>query len=118
MGHLARDPEIKSTKKGHKITSFTVVTNREWIEQDGTRKELADFHKVIAWNKLGEIAGEYLKKGSAIYLEGQLINRNYEDNKKQKHYITEIIADKINFVSCKKSKETDNNNVELVEVEQ
>lgn len=103
MGHLTADPELKTTQAGHQVARFKVATNRDWKSSDGERHEATDYHKIIAWEKLGQICGEYLKKGSAIYLEGRLTNHAYEDKEGTKRLSTEIVADTVNFISYKKS---------------
>lgn len=103
MGHLAADPELKATQGGHQVARFKIVTNRDWKSSDGERHEATDYHKIIAWEKLGQICGEYLKKGSAVYLEGRLTNHTFEDKEGNKRLSTEIVADTVNFISYKKS---------------
>ena len=75
VGHLAADPEMRETPQGHKVANFKVATNRDWKSADGERHEATDYHKVIAWRKLGEICCDHLKKGTGIYMEGCLMNR-------------------------------------------
>ncbi len=114
MGHLAADPEVKVTQSGHKMALFKVVTNRDWQSGDGERHQSTDYHKIIAWKKLAEICGGYLKKGSAVYLEGRIMNHNFQDKEGQKRLATQIVADLINFISYKKSKDAEE--INLVEV--
>ena len=114
MGHLASDPEIRSTLSGQTVASFKLATNRDWKSSDGSKHEAADFHKIVAWQKLGEICGEYLKKGSGVYLEGRLSNYSYKDKEGKNRVTTEIVADSINFISVKKNKDAEE--INLVEV--
>jgi len=114
MGHLANDPEVKATKNGHAMAKFNIATNRDWKGSEGERHESTDFHRIVAWKKLAEICGQYLKKGAGVYLEGRLTNRHYQDKEGVERSLTEIVADTINFITLKKT-----NNVEevnLVEV--
>ncbi|MBI5753588.1 single-stranded DNA-binding protein [Candidatus Peregrinibacteria bacterium] len=104
IGHLAADPELKQTKNGHTVVNFPVATNRVFRNGDGSKREIVDFHRVVAWNKLGEICGSYLFKGVAIYMEGRLANRSFEDSEGKKHYRTEIVADELNILTSKKNK--------------
>lgn len=104
MGYLATQPEMKMTASGHAVTTFKVATNRDWVSKDG-QQPAADFHRVVAWRKLGEACGEYLKKGSGVYIEGHLSNQQYKDNEGKNRKSTEIVADVVNFISVQKTKE-------------
>lgn len=114
IGHLAADPELRETKNGIPVANFSVVTNRKVNDGDDL-KEIACFHRIVAWRKLGEICSDHLAKGTAVYLEGRLDNHSFEDKEKQKHYRTEIIADKINILTWKKSNSGDHVEIEDVE---
>lgn len=114
MGHLAADPEVKATNNGHAMARFSIATNRDWKSSEGERHEATDFHKVVAWQKLAEICGQYLKKGAGVYLEGRLTNRKYQDKEGVDRSFTEIVADSINFITLKKTKDIEE--VNLVEV--
>lgn len=94
IGRLTRDPELRNTPSGQSVASFSVATNLVWTDQSGQKQEKVEFHNIVAWRKLAEICGQYLKKGSKVYLEGRLQTRDWvgqQDN--VKHYRTEIIAD-------------------------
>lgn len=94
IGRLTRDPEIRTTPNGTNVASFSVATSFNWTDQQGQKKELTEFHNVVAWRKLAEIVGQYLKKGSQVYLEGRLQTRSWDDKTSgQKKYRTEIIAE-------------------------
>jgi single-strand DNA-binding protein len=114
MGHLAADPEVKSTSSGSAVANFKLATNRDWKSSDGEKHESTDFHRVVAWRKLAEIVGQYLKKGAGIYVEGRLTNRQYADKEGVNRTMTEIVADSINFITLKKNR--DGEEVNLVEV--
>ena len=103
IGHLAADPEIRQTKNGHMVATFPVATNRFSKSSDGTKTEIADFHRVVAWEKLGQICADYLQKGLPVYLDGRIVNNSFEDKNGTKHYRTEIVADGINILRWKKS---------------
>ncbi len=105
MGNLGADPEMRSTTTGKTVTNFSLATNNEWRDQDGEMQRTADFHRIIAWQGLGENCGKYLKKGSAVYIEGRLHNRSYDDKEKKRHFVTEVTADKVNFIQTKRTKE-------------
>lgn len=93
LGNLARDPETRNTQDGKKIVSMTVVTNESWRDkQSGDRKERAEFHRVVIFNEhLAEVAEKFLKKGSKVYLEGQLQTRKWTDKDGTEKYSTEIV---------------------------
>ena len=107
MGNLGADPEVRSTKTGKSVTNFSLATNNEWRDQEGEMQRTADFHRIITWQGLAENCGKHLKKGSAVYIEGRLHNRNYEDKDKKRHYVTEVTADKVNFIQTKRTKDGD-----------
>lgn len=93
IGNLTRDPEIRTTPTGQTVASFTVATNFIWTDQSGQKRDKAEFHNIVAWRRLAEIVGQYLKKGSKIYLEGRLQTRDWVGQDGVKRYRTEIIAD-------------------------
>jgi len=93
IGRLTRDPEVRTTPNGANVTSFSVATSFNWTDQQGQKKEQTEFHNVVAWRKLAEIVGQYLKKGSQVYIEGRLQTRSWEGQDGKKNYRTEIIAD-------------------------
>ncbi len=103
IGHLAADPEIRQTKTGHTVTTFPVATNRLSKNGDGEKRNIADFHRVVAWERLGEICSNYLQKGMAVYLDGRIVNSSYEDKSGVRQYRTEIMADGLNILTWKKS---------------
>ena len=104
IGNLTADPELHETSTGKKVAHFSLATNRYWKDKEGEDKKVTDYHKITAWQRLGEICGEYLKKGSSIFLEGQLKNRSYETKEGDKRYITEIVAKDVNILTWKKNK--------------
>ncbi len=93
LGNLTRDPEVRTTPSGQSVASFGVATNRFWNNQSGERQQEVEFHNVVVWGKLAEIAGRYLNKGKLVFIEGRLKTRNWEDQSGVKHYMTEIIAE-------------------------
>jgi single-strand DNA-binding protein len=93
IGNLTRDPEVKTTPSGTSVTSFSVATNFVWTDANGQKQEKAEYHNVVAWRKLAEIIGQYLKKGSKVYIEGRLQTRDWTGQDGVKRYRTEIIAD-------------------------
>jgi len=96
LGNVTHDPQIKALPSGRNVASFSVATNRYWTDKtSGEKKSQVEFHNVIAFGKLAEIAQNYLKKGSLVYIEGHLQTRNWQDQQGNKHYRTEIIAERI-----------------------
>lgn len=105
MGNLAADPELRETTTGKAVANFSLATNRQWKDESGKKISATDYHRVVAWRRLGEITGEFLKKGAAIYLEGSLQNRSYKTKDGDTKYLTEIIANNIKFLNLKKDKD-------------
>ncbi len=92
-GRLGKDPEVRNTPQGNIVTQFTVASNRSWKTADNQQRDDTEWFSIVAWNKLGEICGEYLRKGSRVYIEGRLQTRSWEDQESgQKRYKTEVIA--------------------------
>ena len=93
VGRLGRDPEVRYTPNGVAIANFSIATSEEWKDKDtGEKQERTEWHRIVAWRRLGEICGEYLHKGSQIYIEGRLQTRDWEDRDGNKRYTTEIVA--------------------------
>jgi single-strand DNA-binding protein len=101
IGNLTRDPEMRFTPQGNAVASFVVATNREWLSE-GERKQAADFHNVVSWNKLAEICGQLLQKGTKVYVEGRLQTRNWDDPQGQRRYKTEVVIDDMIVLARKK----------------
>lgn len=97
IGNLTRDPEIKSLPSGIKVTSFSVATNRVWKDKNGVKQENVDYHNVVVFGRQAETAGQYLKKGGSVLVEGRMQTRSWDDAAGVKKYRTEIIADRIQF---------------------
>lgn len=91
IGRLGKDPEVRSTASGKTVTTITLATS-ESFGRDADRKEKTEWHKVILWDKLGQIAGNYLKKGRQVYIEGRITYRDYMDKENVKRFVTEIVA--------------------------
>lgn len=93
IGNLTRDPEIRQIPGGQTVASFGIATNFTWKNQSGEKQTKAEFHNIVAWRKLAEICGQYLRKGSKIYIEGRIQTRDWEGEDGVKRYRTEIVAD-------------------------
>ena len=95
VGHLGRDPEVRTIESGVKVARFTMATTEAYKDKNGERKEITEWHTVICWRGLAEVAEKWLTKGKLIYVEGKLRTRSWEDNG-AKRYTTEVFAD--NFI--------------------
>ncbi|MCX6784888.1 MAG: single-stranded DNA-binding protein [Candidatus Komeilibacteria bacterium] len=96
IGNLTRDPEVRTTPAGQSVATITVATSFAWKDQSGAKQEKTEFHPVVLWRRLAEIAGQWLKKGSRVYIEGRLQTRSWDDAATStKKYRTEIIADNL-----------------------
>ena len=104
VGHLGKDPEVRYTPSGSAVANFSVATSETWKDKTtGEKKERTEWHRIVAWDKLGEICGEYLSKGRQVYVEGRLQTRSYDDKEGVKRYTTEIIATDVQFLGPKDS---------------
>jgi len=92
VGYLGSDPEIRYTPSGAAVTNFRMATKEQWATKEGERQERTEWHKIVVWGKLGEICGQYLHKGSMVYIEGRLQTRAWDDRDGNKRWTTEIIA--------------------------
>jgi len=93
VGNLGSDPEIRYTPSGAAVANFSIATSDEWTDKNtGEKQERTEWHRIVAWRRLGEICGEYLRKGSQVYIEGKLQTRSWEDRDGNRRYITEVIA--------------------------
>ena len=102
IGRLGSDPEIRYTPSGVAVANFSVATSEEWKDKDsGEKKERTEWHRIVAWRRLGEICGEYLSKGKQVYVEGRIQTRSWEDKDGNKKYTTEIIANDIQFLGSR-----------------
>lgn len=103
LGRLARDPELRSLPTGKSVASFAVATGRMWTDQNGQKQQQTEFHNVVLWGKMGEVANQYLRKGSRIYVEGRLQTRDWTGQDGVKRYRTEIVADNMIMLDSKGS---------------
>jgi len=97
IGNLTREPELKALPSGIKVCSFSVATNRVWKDKNGVKQESADYHNIVVFGRQAETAGQYLKKGQSVLVEGRMQTRSWDDASGQKKYRTEIIADRVQF---------------------
>jgi len=99
LGNLGADPEVRYTPSGVAVANFRIATSETWKDKNtGEKKEKTEWHGIVAWRRLGEICGEYLKKGSQVYIEGSLQTRQWEDKEGNKRYTTEVVAYKMQML--------------------
>ncbi len=92
IGNLGGDPELRQTPSGTSVATFTLATNETWTDKDGQKQERTEWHRIVAWARLAEICGQYLRKGRQVYIEGRLTTRSWEDKQGNQRKTTEIIA--------------------------
>jgi len=99
VGNLGRDPEVRYAPSGAAICNITLATSRNWKDKEsGERREETEWHRVVLYNRLAEIAGEYLKKGRSVYIEGRLQTRKWQDKEGQDRWTTEVVADQMQML--------------------
>lgn len=99
IGHLGQDPEIRYMPNGTAVANISVATSESWRDKNtGEQKELTEWHRVVLYRRLAEVAGEYLKKGAKVYIEGRLRTRKWQDQNGQDRYTTEIQADEMQMI--------------------
>lgn len=98
VGNLGQDPEVRYTPAGAAVTTISVATTEAWNDKDGNKQERTEWHRVVFFRRLAEIAGEYLKKGSQVYIEGQLRTNKWQDKSGNDRYTTEIIANEMQML--------------------
>ncbi len=101
IGNLTRDPEMRYTNSGTPVVTFGMATNKSWKDSDGETKELAEFHNLVAWNKMAEICQQLLAKGMKVYIEGSLNTRSWEGDDGVTRYKTEIRVDDMILLDSK-----------------
>ena len=106
IGHLGRDPDMRYTPEGTAIANLAVATNQTWKDKSGEKQERTEWHRVVLFGKVAEIAGEYLKKGSLVYLQGRLQTRKWQGDDGQDRYTTEIVADRMKMLGGKGERDT------------
>ncbi|HKJ70701.1 MAG TPA: single-stranded DNA-binding protein [Gammaproteobacteria bacterium] len=98
VGNLGRDPEIRYTGSGNAVANLNLATTRRYRGRDGQQQEETEWHRVVMFSRLAEIAGEYLRKGSQCYIEGRLQTRKWQDNNGQDRYTTEVVANEMQML--------------------
>ncbi|HOV11313.1 MAG TPA: single-stranded DNA-binding protein [Bacteroidales bacterium] len=98
IGNLGKDPEIRQLENGTKVASFSLATTETYKNRDGNKVEQTEWHNIVLWRGLAEIAEKFLKKGNTIYLEGKIRSRSWDDKEGNKRYTTEIIGDNMTMI--------------------
>jgi single-strand DNA-binding protein len=99
VGNLGKDPEVRNMPNGNIVANITLATTESWKDkQSGEQQEKTEWHRIVMFRRLGEIAGEYLKKGSQVYIEGKLQTRKWQDNSGNERYTTEIVASEMQML--------------------
>ena len=105
VGNLGRDPEVRYTPGGSAVANFTLATTDRWNDPSGEKKERTEWHRIVVWGKQAEIAGEYLRKGRQIYVEGSLQTREWTDRDGNKRYTTEVRAQRFQMLGARPGEE-------------
>jgi single-strand DNA-binding protein len=103
VGNLGRDPEVRYMPNGEAVCNFSIATTDSWKDKNGQKQERTEWHNIVMYRKLAEIAGEYLKKGRPVYVEGRLQTRKWQTKEGQDRYTTEIIADQMQMLGGRDS---------------
>jgi single-strand DNA-binding protein len=98
LGNLGRDPETRYTTGGDAVTNLNIATSEQWKDKNGEKQERTEWHRVVLFGRQAEVAGEYLKKGRSVYIEGRLQTRKYTDKDGVEKYSTEIVADRMQLL--------------------
>ncbi len=101
IGNLGKDPDLRYTPGGQAVASFTMATNEKWRDKEGNMQDKTEWHNIVVWGRQAEIAKEYLAKGRPAYIEGRLQTRSWDDKDGNKRYITEIVAQRIQFLGSR-----------------
>ena len=103
IGNLGRDPEMRYMPSGDAIANFSIATTDNWKDKDGQKQERTEWHRISVFGKLAEICGEYLKKGSPVYVEGKLQTRKWQDKEGNERQTTEVVADRMQMLGGRES---------------
>jgi len=115
IGNLTRDPEMRQTPNGQQVCTFGIATNRQWVSKDAAKHSSAEFHELVAWARLAEICGSYLKKGKLIYIEGYLKTRAWDTPEGIRRHKTEVIVQDMIMLE-KRPQGTDNDDLDEISI--
>ena len=102
IGNLGGDPEMRFTGNGTAVANFSIACNRRYTDRDGQRQEVTEWVRIVAWARLAELAAQYLSRGRSVYIEGRLQTRSWEDQQGQTRYMTEVVANDIQFLGSRR----------------
>ncbi|WP_248885699.1 single-stranded DNA-binding protein [Acidithiobacillus acidisediminis] len=108
LGYLGQNPEMRYMPDGKAVATLSIATSESFKDRDGNRQERTEWHRVVLWGRLAEIAGEYLRKGSQAYVEGRIQTRKWTDRDGQDRYTTEIVCDRLNLIGGRHDPESGN----------
>ncbi|HEX8517487.1 MAG TPA: single-stranded DNA-binding protein [Bacteroidia bacterium] len=103
VGNLGKDPEVRHLEGGASVANFTLATSEYYKDKSGSRIEQTEWHSIVVWRGLADVAEKYLKKGMTVYIEGKIRSRSWDDKEGVKHYKTEIVADALTILSKKEN---------------
>lgn len=107
IGNLTRDPELRYTPNGTAVCSFGLATNRSWTTESGEKKDEAEFHKIVAWNKLAELCSQFLNKGTKVFVEGRLATRNWTTQDGTQRSSTEVVISDMILLGGRRGEESE-----------
>lgn len=110
VGRLGSDPEVKAVGSGQQVARFNLATSENWVDKTGQKQERTEWHRIVLWGKLAELAGKYLSKGRQVYIEGKMQTRSWEDQQGQKKYTTEVVANTLQFLGSNNERTTTTSN--------
>lgn len=111
IGNLGKDPEVRNLEGGAKVANFTLATTETYKNRNGERTENTEWHNIVMWRGLAEVAERFLKKGNSVYIEGKLRTRSWDDqNTGTKRYITEVVADNMTMLGGRRDENTESSN--------
>lgn len=105
IGNLGRDPEVRYMPNGDAVANFSIATTENYKDKNGDKQERTEWHNIVCYRRLGEIAGQYLKKGRSVYIEGKIQTRKWQDKEGKDRYTTEIIADEMKMLGGREGAE-------------
>lgn len=110
VGHLGNDPEMRTMPNGEQVANISVATSESWIDKNsGEKKEVTEWHRIVFYRRQAEICGQYLQKGSQVYIEGRLKTRKWQDNNGQDRYTTEIQGDVLQMLGNRQNEQSQQN---------
>ena len=101
IGNLGKDPEVRYLEGGGVVAKFSLATTESYKNKDGVKQEQTEWHNIVLWRGLAEVAEKFLKKGMSVYIEGKIRSRSWDDKEGKKHYMTEIVGDNLNILTRK-----------------